>query len=54
MINDSLIKIIGSNKDRFKINVNKNMIKIPTKKKKLKTKLMQQMRKILERISRMK
>lgn len=54
MINDSLIKIIGSNKDRIKINVNKNMIKIPTKKKKLKTKLLQQMRKILERISRMK
>lgn len=33
MINDSLIKIIGSNKGRIKINVNKNMIKIPTKKK---------------------
>ena len=54
MINDSWIKILGSNKDRIKIDVNKNMIEIPTKKKKLKTKLMQQMRKRLERISRMK
>ena len=33
MIYDSLIKILGSNKDRIKINVNKNMIKILTKKK---------------------
>ena len=54
MIKDSWNKILGLNKDRIKINVNENMIKIPTKRKALKTKLIQQMRKSLERISRMK